>query len=113
MAPETAMLIPLLLLVLIGVVALLSQLIPFLQKHENRRGRLRQVRAHLDQNASEIDNALVLYRLRHGSTSERVKALLKWIDLESPRLEGEDAGLLLGAQEATLKELNDVQNGGR
>ncbi len=60
---------------------------------------------------AEIDAALVLYRLRYGATTERIRGLLRWLEQETPRLIGEDEGLLLSAQEATLKELNHVQNG--
>ncbi len=111
MQPETAMLIPIILVVFIGIIAGLSQLIPWLMTRYSRRGRLRQARAHLATNSAEIDNALVLYRLRYGATTEKIRGLLYWLDREAAHLTGEDSGLLLSAQEATLKELNHVQNG--
>ena len=70
-----------------------------LQAHLARR---KATKLHLALNVAEIEIALLAQRVRTGNNPEPVKALLYWLDLETPRLKGEDAGLLLSPQERVL-----------
>lgn len=108
--PETWALIPILAVGILGFVIALGYAIQAWNTWEAKRNRTKQARAHLAQNHLEIQTGLLAERVRQGYISERVRVLLRWIDHEEPLLKGEDAGLLLGVQEATLREL-DQANG--
>lgn len=74
--------------------------------------RRKTTKLHLEHNRREIETAVMAQKIRDGYTSERVRVLLRWLEYETPEFRGGDAGLLLGAQEATLRELDHANGSG-
>lgn len=109
---DNAYLLPILMVGLLFVIVALGYLIQFISAWEGRRSRIKQAAAHLQYNHIEIQAGVLTERARQGYTSLRVRMLLNWMAHEGPLLKGEDAGLLLTAQEATLRELEHA-NGSR
>lgn len=67
--------------------------------------RRRTLKLHLALNRAEIEVEVMWQKIRVGVTSERARALQRWIEHEEPRLKGWDRGIILPAQEALLREL--------
>ena len=102
---EAWALIPILIVAMLGVVVGGAYAYRYLRIFRAYLARHKTLRLHLALNRAEIEYEVLLQKIRIGVTSERARALLNWIEHEEPLLKGEDAGLILPAQEALLQEL--------
>ncbi len=110
MSPESAALIPILIVALLGLTVGGGYAYHGWNLLQVRRARIKTRKAHLALNDQEIAHGLLMQRMRQGYNSEHVRYLLRWREHEEPEFKGEDAGHLLAVQEATLRALNGYEN---